>query len=330
MGRKRQRYIGPFIPIKISRPIRAGLLYGVDHTELLSLITGLLIPDFPGPEDDSMLQREERARLYVAVVSGYTVPELADNCFWGDAIVSTKKRPPKRKRNDQGVKDHQLLSPIPKYTPFVHRPFQPSIGADGVDDGSAPGAAGREPGPSPETADSVTAGADDAAAFDREPVGQTVDAITAVTAVVEETFDDTPNTITETCLVLHASSADTIRGHIRTNENPCDDGPLTDPKTWQKVIDRCFRNNQSLTHLWKEEVAPRVGIPCPIGRTYVDLKAGKIIAPRLKAFGIAMKPYYETNDSLGIKRILDTLCTCNFDNIRMCAVFTEQYLKLAD
>ncbi len=90
----------------INRPIRAGLLYGVDHTQLLSLITGLLIPDFPGPEDETMQRREERARLHVAVVSGYTIPELADNCFWGDAIVSTKKHPPKRKRNDQGVKDH--------------------------------------------------------------------------------------------------------------------------------------------------------------------------------------------------------------------------------
>ncbi len=78
-------------------------MYGVDHTKLLSLIASLLISDFPGPEDETMQRREERARLHVAVVSGYTVPELADNCFWGEAIVSTKKRPPKRKKNDQGV-----------------------------------------------------------------------------------------------------------------------------------------------------------------------------------------------------------------------------------
>jgi hypothetical protein len=107
LGRKWHRYIGPFIPMHIHRPIRAGLLYGVDHMELLSLIAHLLIPDFSGPEDESIQQREERARLHIAVVSGYTVPELADNCFWGDVIVSTKKRQPKRKRNDQGVNDHQ-------------------------------------------------------------------------------------------------------------------------------------------------------------------------------------------------------------------------------
>jgi hypothetical protein len=100
VGRKRHRYVGPFIPVHLHRPIRAGLLYGVDHVELLSLIAGLLIPDFPGPEDETVQRREERARLYIAVVSGYTVPELADNCFWGDSIVINKKPFSKRKRTE--------------------------------------------------------------------------------------------------------------------------------------------------------------------------------------------------------------------------------------
>ncbi len=103
IGRSRNRYIGPFIPMHIHRPIRAGLLYGVVYMELLSLIAGLLIPDFPGPEDETIQRREERARLYIAVVSGFTDPELADNCFWGDTIASVKKFPSKRKRNDQSV-----------------------------------------------------------------------------------------------------------------------------------------------------------------------------------------------------------------------------------
>jgi hypothetical protein len=87
----------------IHRPIRAGLLYGVDLTEMLSLITSLLVPDFPGPEDETIQRREERARVYIAVVSGFTDPELADNCFWGDTVASIKKCPSKRKRNDQSV-----------------------------------------------------------------------------------------------------------------------------------------------------------------------------------------------------------------------------------
>jgi hypothetical protein len=104
IGRSRNRYIDPFIATHIHRPIRAGLLYGVNHMELLSLITNLLIPDFPGPEDETIHRREECARLYIAVVSGFTVPDLVDNCFWGDAITGIKKCPPKRKRNEKGVK----------------------------------------------------------------------------------------------------------------------------------------------------------------------------------------------------------------------------------
>lgn len=118
----------------IRRPIRAGLLYGVDNAELLSLIAHLLIPDFPGAENKSFQQREERARLFIAVVSGYTAPELADNCFWGDAIVCTKKRPPKRKRNDQGVNDHQYFSSFPSPSTTYSSSFF-YTGANGEDDG---------------------------------------------------------------------------------------------------------------------------------------------------------------------------------------------------
>jgi hypothetical protein len=78
-------------------------LYGVDEGELRSLVTSLLIPIYHGPEDDSVREREEHARFCIAVISSYTAPELADNCFWGDAIVSRKKRSPKSKRENRGI-----------------------------------------------------------------------------------------------------------------------------------------------------------------------------------------------------------------------------------
>ncbi len=103
IGRKRHRYIGPFIPLEISRPIRAGLLYGVDSADLQSLIVSLLIRDYTGPDEDSIQIRETRARFYINLVSGFTVPEMTDNCFWGDALPSNKRRNSKRNRDNQGI-----------------------------------------------------------------------------------------------------------------------------------------------------------------------------------------------------------------------------------
>jgi hypothetical protein len=104
IGRSRNRYIGPFIPLEISRPIRAGILYGVDFVDLQSLVESLLIPSYPIPVRDSIQEREVRARIYIAVLSGFTHPELADNCFWGDAIVTNNKnRTSKRIREHPGL-----------------------------------------------------------------------------------------------------------------------------------------------------------------------------------------------------------------------------------
>ncbi len=153
MGRNRQRYIGPFIPTTISRPIRAGLLYGVEYTELLSLVASLLIPDFPGHADETIQRREERARLHVAVVSGYTVPELSDNCFWGDAIVAIQKRMLKRKRNNQSVRYHQFSHPFMIIPTCILTIYSLHSGNNGADNGSVPATAYQEPDPSPETTD---------------------------------------------------------------------------------------------------------------------------------------------------------------------------------
>jgi hypothetical protein len=210
------------------------------------------------------------------------------------------------------------------------------VGADGADDGCAPVAANQEPEPSPEAADDTSTCADDASAAAPEPelVTETAtnlntDAATVTTdvaAVISESLDapiDDDNR-----LIVRSSSTHPTRGNTRRNENPDNNGPLNKPKTWRKIIDTCFRNKNSLTHLWTKEVAPRIGIPCPYGNTMINPVTSKDIVDHLKAFGTALKSFYETDDSDAIRHILQMLCTCDACTIGFCVITIERELRI--
>ncbi len=122
LGKRSVQYIGPFIPFDISRPIRAGLLYGVNEDELRSLVVNLLGPSYPVTDEYYTQRREEHARMCIAVVSGFNVPELADNCFWGVSFEITKKKlRSKTGRDDQGIHHVIILNKMFKFYSYSHR-----------------------------------------------------------------------------------------------------------------------------------------------------------------------------------------------------------------
>jgi hypothetical protein len=211
------------------------------------------------------------------------------------------------------------------------------LGAGEADDGGAPVAANQEPDPSPETTDDTSTGADDVTAADLEPdpVPESTSDLTVDTAavavdtaaVINESSDDAPTDF-ENRLVLRSSSVDPVGGNTRKNEHHDEDSPLIDPKTWRKIIDKSFRNNECLIHLWKNEVVPRIGITCPYKIKVLTLKDRKGIEARLKAFGRALKPYYTSKKTPEIDQVLTTLCASDRIGINKCAVLVEQYLGI--
>ncbi len=119
--RARSRYIGFHIPIEISRPIRAGLLLGVERGELFNLIVDLMrihsmqypgkdLPYFvihcftkqgPVPSDEI----GKYAEIFIEMFACYSVPDLVDNCFWETVIRNSLrvKRPRPVETSDPGV-----------------------------------------------------------------------------------------------------------------------------------------------------------------------------------------------------------------------------------
>ena len=73
----RQKYVGP-IPLHVRRPIRAGLLLGVNRKQLCDVIVSL----------DSIKDAEDPVSLatnYIECIAQYDRVCLADSCFWGAA-----------------------------------------------------------------------------------------------------------------------------------------------------------------------------------------------------------------------------------------------------
>ncbi len=164
-----------------------------------------------------------------------------------------------------------------------------------MDVGGAPIAADEELDPHTETPADTNTDANDAAVSELDPIPETtgnpnIDTNEVAADTVADESSDSASADTETSLVLRSSSTDVIEENI--SEQIDKDSPLTDPKTWRNIIDTCFRNNQCLTHLWKNEVVPRIGITCPYDDTVEKPENMVGIAACLKAFGLALKPYY--------------------------------------
>ena len=105
---RRPKYDGP-IPLHIRRPIRAGLLLGVDRNQLCSLVTSM--EPIKNAENPVFV-----ATSFIEHIAQYDRACLADNCFWGDdssvrrnGVRVPHKKPQKRHRvsqdNDLGVPD---------------------------------------------------------------------------------------------------------------------------------------------------------------------------------------------------------------------------------
>ena len=79
--------------MKLSRPIRAGILMGVNHDNLVELIASLL-------SVNESVNPQSLSEQYIAEITEYDRVHLADNCFWGDDSASrVKKDRYKRKYN---------------------------------------------------------------------------------------------------------------------------------------------------------------------------------------------------------------------------------------
>ncbi len=85
MHYSRPRYYGIDIPIEVVRPIRAGVLFGVDRNKLCELVVKLLVIR-DGDEPFPVETQEFRAGIYIDTISGFSNAELIDNCFWGDGV----------------------------------------------------------------------------------------------------------------------------------------------------------------------------------------------------------------------------------------------------
>lgn len=78
-------YCGVDIPIEISRPIRAGILFDVNKSKLYDLVLELL--DLHDGKDKFPLEIQSiRAQSYTGIISSFRTVELVDNCFWGDGV----------------------------------------------------------------------------------------------------------------------------------------------------------------------------------------------------------------------------------------------------
>jgi hypothetical protein len=100
---KRPKYDGP-IPLHVRRPIRAGLLLGVDRKQLCDVVASL--ETIKDTEDPVSL-----ATSYIECVAQYDRVCLADSCFWGDASgvrVDGVRVPHKKKRKAVQVNNNDV------------------------------------------------------------------------------------------------------------------------------------------------------------------------------------------------------------------------------
>ncbi len=102
--RARPRYIGPHIPLNVSQPIRAGLLFAVEHERLRELIVDILKDRI-----SSIESRCKWADFYIGLISGFSAIDLIDNCFWGGGTRQCRKE--KRGRQED-TEVHVFDEPI--------------------------------------------------------------------------------------------------------------------------------------------------------------------------------------------------------------------------
>jgi hypothetical protein len=102
--------------------------------------------------------------------------------------------------------------------------------------------------------------------------------------------------------------------------------PLTDPEAWHRILVRSFLYHHDLTQIWKNEIAPSMGIPCPfIGKGFTFERL-TLIALQLNAFGSALKRFDLTNATL--VKIKKNLLHCTNMQTMICIREVEEYLGL--
>jgi hypothetical protein len=210
----------------------------------------------------------------------------------------------------------------------------PSIGADGVDDGSDPDAAVREPGPSLETTDDTTAVADDAATGpEPDPVPVTTDNPTRdiiddiAGTVAVDTSTDAENGLD---LLVSSNDADIVANEGTLTDEEVDDiASLTDPETWRNILNRGFRENRCLVQIWRGVVAPIMGISFPFDPILLKRSDREELALRLRAFGVAFKTYCELRNDGHMRSIIRMLIDCDRENIVVVNII-EEYLGLSN
>ncbi len=101
---------------------------------------------------------------------------------------------------------------------------------------------------------------------------------------------------------------------------------LTDPDTWRKILNDGFRVKRSLTQIWKDDLAPLIGVPCPFELKITKLGYLDAAVPRLRSLGVVLKQY--THSDRELNWIIDSLENCNRDIVVPLMVKIERFLKL--
>jgi hypothetical protein len=103
---------------------------------------------------------------------------------------------------------------------------------------------------------------------------------------------------------------------------------LTDPKTWHVILEHSLQSPHILAQKWKNEIAPSMGISCPIRSSTIITSARPYIAQQLKALGLALERYSLTGDKM--LNLYERLVTCDETRIFLFVKLLEEYLGLRE
>jgi hypothetical protein len=281
--------------MEVSRPIRAGILFGVDSLKLKELIIELLIC-LDGPDKFSLETQSSRADIYIGIISGADKVELLDNCFWGDGTMHRGRWVPyqwnkSKHRSNHGVFIFLIYIYIYIFNCRLTGLAITDAKSTPPGDHDPPIVAALAPGEQPPR-DATTADTDTAAAAPGEPSGDPAD-----TDVTTDADIVTAEPLTAEVVPVYS---------------------LTDPDTWRKILNHGFREKRSLTYMWKNDLAPLIGVPYPFGETKFDDDTLEKIATHMRALGLALKDY--TFHAEGMLMVMEHLHHC-------CDLTVETHIK---
>ena len=140
LSKKKSGYNG-HIPSRISRPIRAGLLLGVERDRLVELVMSL--QSDVSESSDTESRKEQADQMIRDVREKHTDVQLADNCYWGDKSTVRKNgsqyRHPSSKRSRADHTSTQTLplvcdsQPLELINPVSNLSFSQSAEQPGTD-----------------------------------------------------------------------------------------------------------------------------------------------------------------------------------------------------